>query len=271
MKMKRGEMVGYNGCLGYDYDPKGKSISINNEESEIVKYIFERYVEGSGCFVIAKELEKLGHKTKKGNTRWHESTVRGIIKNEKYKGDLLLGKTFTADPITHRRLDNMGERDQFYIENNHEPIVSDEMYNRAQEILNMRSQKHGAKSNTRRYSRKNAFSSMCTCGFCGGTLIRRTWHAGTNHEKPAWQCVKSIKQGRKICPHCKGIQEKMIEESFVEAYNKIQQLNATDIEEFLKNIEEALDVSKLKVEVDDIISKVSELESQAEKLVEMRR
>ncbi|SNT11462.1 Site-specific DNA recombinase [Anaerovirgula multivorans] len=132
MKMKRGEMVGYNGCLGYDYDPETKSISINEEEAEIVRYIFNRYVEGAGCFVIAKELSKLGYKTRKGSTRWHESTVRGIIKNEKYKGALLQGKTFTVDPITHRRLDNMGEREQFYIKNNHEPIISDEMFERAQ-------------------------------------------------------------------------------------------------------------------------------------------
>jgi len=79
MKMKRGEMVGYDGCLGYDYHPESKSITINEEEAEIVKYIFNRYVEGAGCFVIAKELTKLGHKTKKGSTRWHESTVRGNI------------------------------------------------------------------------------------------------------------------------------------------------------------------------------------------------
>lgn len=111
-----------------------------------------------GCFSIAKELTNLCYKTKKDNTRWHESTVRGIIRNEKYKGDLLLGKTFTADPIMHRRLDNIGERDKFYIENNHEPIVSDNMFDRAQEILNMRSQKHGTKSNTRKHSRKNVFS-----------------------------------------------------------------------------------------------------------------
>jgi len=57
MKMKRGELVGYNGCLGYDYDSETKTISINDEEAEIVRYIFRRYVEGSGCFVIAKELK----------------------------------------------------------------------------------------------------------------------------------------------------------------------------------------------------------------------
>ncbi|MBP2029031.1 hypothetical protein J2Z35_002869 [Acetoanaerobium pronyense] len=270
MKMKRGEMVGYNGCLGYDYDQETKSISINEEEAEIVRYIFRRYVEGAGCFVIAKELTNLGYKTKRGGLKWHESSVRSMIRNEKYKGDLLQGKTFTVDPITHRRLDNMGEREKFYIENNHEPIISDELFDRAQEILRMRSSKHGSKHNSRKYSRKHAFSSMCTCGFCGGTYIRRIWHHGTSHEKPAWQCVKAIKQGRKTCSHSKGIHESFLEDAFVNAYNKIQKDNKTDIEEFFKNIEEALDVNRLRDEVNELTSKIKKLEAKSQNLLDMR-
>ncbi|HKK83100.1 MAG TPA: recombinase family protein, partial [Atribacterota bacterium] len=270
MKMKRGEMVGYNGCLGYDYDQETKSISINEEEADIVRYIFRRYVEGAGCFVIAKELTNLGYKTKRGGLKWHESSVRCMIRNEKYKGDLLQGKTFTVDPITHRRLDNMGEREKFYIENNHEPIISDELFDRAQEILRMRSSKHGSKHNSRKYSRKHAFSSMCTCGFCGGTYIRRIWHHGTSHEKPAWQCVKAIKQGRKTCAHSKGIHESFLEDAFVNAYNKIQKDNKTDIEEFFRNIDEALDVNKLRDEVNELTSKIKKLEAKSQNLLDMR-
>jgi DNA invertase Pin-like site-specific DNA recombinase len=270
MKMKRGEMVGYNGCLGYDYDPETKSISINEEEADIVRYIFRRYVEGAGCFVIAKELSNLGYKTRRGSTKWHESTVRGIVKNEKYKGDLLQGKTFTVDPITHRRLDNMGEKEQFYVENNHDAIVSDEMFERAQEILRMRSKKHSKKNTSRMYSRKHAFSSMCTCGFCGGTYIRRIWHHGTDHEKPAWQCGKAIKQGRKTCGHSKGIHESFLEDAFLNAYNKIQELNATDIEEFFSNIEEALDISHLRDEVNEFSKNIKKLENKSQTLLDMR-
>ena len=127
MKMQRGELVGFQGCLGYDYHPKDKSISVNEEEAEIVRYIFRRYIEGAGGSVIAQELENLGYKTKRGSTRWAETTVIGIIKNEKYKGDILMGKTFTLDPISKRRLDNFGEEDQFYIRDHHEAIISDEI------------------------------------------------------------------------------------------------------------------------------------------------
>ena len=143
MKMKRGELVGFQGCLGYDYHPEDKSITVNEEEAEIVRYIFKRYVEGAGGSVIGQELENLGYKTKYGNSTWVPTTVLGIIKNEKYKGDLLLGKTFTVDPISKRRLDNMGEEDQFYIRNHHEPIISEEIFEKAQEILNWRNKNRG--------------------------------------------------------------------------------------------------------------------------------
>lgn len=65
MKMKRGELVGFQGCLGYDYDKETKSIFINEEEAVIVRYIFDRYTSGVGCFVIAKELTAIGAKTKR--------------------------------------------------------------------------------------------------------------------------------------------------------------------------------------------------------------
>ena len=174
MKMKRGELVGFQGCLGYDYHKDTKTITVNEEEAEIVRYIFNRYIEGAGGSVIAHELENLGYKTKYGSSTWVQSTVIGIIKNEKYKGDLLLGKTFTVDPISKRRLENFGEEDKFYIRNHHEPIISEEVFEKAQEILSRRNVNRGkiGEGNTKRekYSRKYAFSCMLECGFCGGTF-----------------------------------------------------------------------------------------------------
>ena len=110
MKMSRGEIVGFAGALGYDYDPETKTISVNEEEAKVVRYIFKRYIEGMGAHVIARELEQMGALTNRGNKSWYDSTVLGIIKNEKYKGDLLQGKTFTVDPITKRRLGITWER-----------------------------------------------------------------------------------------------------------------------------------------------------------------
>ncbi len=134
MRMKRGELMGFNGCLGYDYHPEDKSITVNEEEAETVRLIFELYLQGYGTYTIAKPLTELGKRNKKGGTTWSDSGIRGIIKNEKYKGDLLLEKTFTTDPITKRRIENFGEVEQYYVKDHHEPIVSEEVWEKAQEI-----------------------------------------------------------------------------------------------------------------------------------------
>ena len=108
MKMKRGELVGFQGCLGYDYDVVTKSLSINEEGAETVRYIFDRYVAGAGSTMIARELNEQGIPTIKGNP-WTSSSVMGIINNEKYKGDALLQRSYTVDFLTKKRTQNKGE------------------------------------------------------------------------------------------------------------------------------------------------------------------
>lgn len=239
MKMSRGEMIGFNRALGFDYDQKTKVISINEKEAEIVRFIFNEYVNGTGASVISHKLEEMGAVTIRGSKSWHTSTILGIIRNEKYKGELIQGKTFTVDPISHRRLDNRGEADKYVIKNHHEPIVSEETWNKAQEILAKRSPSH---HNTlvnpderTKFSRRYTFSCMIQCGFCNSTLTRRT-----RSKKIIWQCVKSTKYGKRACPQCKGIREDTLESAFVESFNLVMDKNSDVFEEFLERIEKSL-------------------------------
>lgn len=104
MKMQRGEMMGFNGCLGYDYHPEDKSITVNEAEAEIVRFIFDGYIEGYGAYSIAKELTKPGKLNKKCVVKWTDSGIRGTLKNEKYIGDALLQKTYIVDFLTKKRV-----------------------------------------------------------------------------------------------------------------------------------------------------------------------
>ncbi|CUX33384.1 recombinase family protein [Clostridium sp. C105KSO13] len=246
MKMKRGELVGFQGCLGYDYDVITKTLSINEEGAKVVRYIFDRYVAGAGSTMIARELNEQGHLTIKGNS-WVSSSVMGIINNEKYKGDILLGKTFTVDPISKRRLENLGEEDRFYIRDHHEPIISEETFARAQEIRSRRNgnRKSATVGKREKFSRQFAFSCMLECGFCGASLSRRRWHSSSKYKKTIWQCVKSTKEGKRFCPDSKGIPEQVIEEAFVESYRMLCVDNRDVLEEFLKRIERTLNENSL--------------------------
>ena len=171
-KMERGELIGFNGCLGYDYNRENHSITINEEEKKTVRYIYNRYLQGAGATIIAKELTDLGVKTKLGNIEWSDSSVRKILKNVKYKGDVIQGLTFTVDPISHKRMINMGEVDQYYTTNNHEAIITEEMWNKVQEIMKSRA-KPGERQAT--LENKYAFSGKIKCAFCSRIYSRKTW------------------------------------------------------------------------------------------------
>lgn len=220
MKMKRGEMMGFNGCLGYDYHPEDKSISVNESEAETVRLIYDMYIQGFGAYTIARRLTELGKTNKKGEVKWTDSGIRGIIRNEKYKGDLLLEKTFTVDPISKRRIENFGEEEQYYVRGHHEPIISEKIWETAQEIRKSRNRNTEKKADGKRekYTRKYAFSSMCECGFCGTKLTRRILHSSSIYQKPVWYCRTAANKGKHLCPECKSVDEKIIENAFLEMY-----------------------------------------------------
>ena len=270
MKMKRGELVGFQGCLGYDYDVNTKSISINEEGAKTVRYIFDRYVAGAGSTMIARELNEQGILTIKGNP-WVSSSVMGIINNEKYKGDILLGKTFTVDPISKRRLDNLGEEDRYYIHNHHEGIVSEETFDRAQEIRNRRNggRKHNVTPGKReKFSRQYAFSCMLECGFCGASLSRRRWHSNSKYKKTIWQCVKSTKNGKRFCPDSKGIPEQVIEEAFIESYRMLCKDNRDVLDEFLRRVEKTLGENSIPKQITALDKNISKIQAKRKVLLD---
>ena len=235
-----------------------------------VGYIFKRYVAGAGSTMIARELNEQEIPTVHGN-RWSPSSVMGIINNEKYMGDLLLGKSFTVDPISKRRLTNMGEEDRFYIENHHEAIISKEIFEKAQEIRQRRSKGrvNGVETGKReKYSRQYAFSSMLECGFCGETVSRRCWHSHSKYEKIIWHCGRNIRKGKRFCPEAKGIPEQVIEKAFVESYQMLCSDHKDVLEEFIKRIEETLSGDSIKDRIKKIDQSIRNLKYRRRKLLD---
>lgn len=198
-KFERGElMINATRFLGYDKDEYGDLV-INPEESEVVKRIFKDYISGKGSFVIAKELNLEGIPTV-GNTRWHDTTILGILKNEKYKGDAILQKYYTPDHLKKVSIRNNGVIDSYYIEDNHSPIISREMWEQVQEEIKTRAKAKGnIVGDTDKYTKRYPLSAMIYCSKCGSTLKRRTWNSKLNCKKIVWQCSNYIKNGKDAC------------------------------------------------------------------------
>ena len=113
------------------------------------------------------------------------------MKNEKYKGDVLQGKTFTIDPISHKRVKNMGEEDQYYISNHHEAIIDEATFNAAQEIL----QRYKAQKAMQSPCEESVFTGKIVCGICGKKYKRIT-----SNGKKSWCCYTYRDFGKSACP-----------------------------------------------------------------------
>jgi len=187
-RMEQGIAFGCN-VLGYN---KTKGVlTVNEEEAEIIRMIFRKYCdEGKGVHVISKELEEIGAKTKKGNTNWTNGSVSRILKNEKYAGDLVQRKTYTVDCLTHEKRFNKGEEEFVIRQDNHEPIIDRETFDKAQAELARRG---AASLDNARYTIRYPFSGKVKCGCCGKTFVSRK-----RYERKtllAWKCYNGYKYG----------------------------------------------------------------------------
>ena len=113
--------------LGYTKGPDG-ILQIVPEEAEVVRKIFDLYIQGNGVRKIRRYLEEHGIKTVTGKTEWCTSTIDRMLSNEKYVGEMRMQKTFTADFLTGRREKDEGQLDTYLVENAHEPIIDRETF-----------------------------------------------------------------------------------------------------------------------------------------------
>lgn len=126
---------------GYRWD--GRTLRVVPEQDEVVKRIFSDVLSGKGTDAIAKELDDEGVPTKRGG-KWTSTSVRGIIANEKYTGDVIFQKTYTDDSFN--RHTNKGELDMYYVADHHEAIISKEDFEAAGFLIAQRASEKGIKA-----------------------------------------------------------------------------------------------------------------------------
>ena len=231
--------VNHEHFLGYTKDEEGNLI-IDEEEAKTIRRIYREYLEGASFRDIADGLERDKIKTGGKRYKWHLSTIRGILRNEKYMGDALLQKTITTDFIEKIRIKNDGTVPQYYVKDSQEPIIARDIFTQVQEEMvrraNLTSGMDGKKK--RVYSSKYALSSICTCTKCGDIYRRIAWN-NRGKKSTVWRCCTRVENGPSACD-APTVQESELQEATLKAINQLLSCSDSMMQVLRNNIEIAL-------------------------------
>ncbi len=240
----------------FGYDALDGQLVVNEAQAEIVRFIFAEILSGKGTHNIANELNRRKVPAKKGG-RWTATTIRGIVSNEKYTGDAIFQKTYTDEHFN--RHNNYGEKDQYLIQNHHEPIISHEDFEAAQVVIKQRGKEKSLERRSKKYQNRYPFSGKIICGQCGGTFKRRIHSSGRQYI--AWCCSTHIADIN-TCS-MKYIQESDFEYAFVTMINKLIFGHQTVLKPLL--------VSLRGMNFDDSLASIQELNKKLEENAEQRK
>lgn len=225
-------------CDIYGYHKVQDGIEIVEEEAAIVREIFERYYAGASVRIICDTLNERGVKAPGKKKGWYHATIQSILRNEKYKGDVITQKTFCSDLLTHKREKNNGQLPQHYITDHHEAIVDRELFDRVQSEYARRSAKkkialsEHETAKKGKYSSKYALTEILVCGDCGRPYRRCTW---THHDKKkiVWRCTTRVDYGTSKCPDSPTLEEGLIHSAILKGLSGLIE-NKNEVKDELK-------------------------------------
>jgi DNA invertase Pin-like site-specific DNA recombinase len=166
-RMMKGKVsIGH--TYGYDKTKVGNEtvITINEEQAHVVRQIYQMHLDGMSNNAIAGELTKRGIKTYFGKELWGPKTIASILSNIAYTGNAKTRK-ITRDLMSNKRRSSEGIRDQYFIENHHPAIISQEVFDRVQEGRNKNKKESKPQS-----SMPHPLSKRIQCGNCGQSVTR---------------------------------------------------------------------------------------------------
>ena len=230
----------YKTFLGYRKGADGQP-EIVPEQADIVRRIYNDFLAGATYLEIAKQLTEENVPTMGGGNRWFSERIKSILKNEKYKGDALLQKTYITDPISKRVKKNNGELPMYYVENSHPAIVERRIFDRVQEEIARRAGKKkvkqtGTKTELGRYSGKYALTELLYCGECGTPYRRCTW-SRDGKKKIVWRCVSRLDYGKKYCKNSPSVEESRLHNAIAAAITKKANSEEINIGGIMNHIE----------------------------------
>lgn len=205
-----------NRTVPYGYDFIDGQTVINTHKAEIVKDIFNMFLNGHGVNDIANYLNQNNIPVSQYAKKWDHTSIMFILRNEKYIGDSLFQKRYTTDTLPRRLVINNGEKPQYYAKSTHDAIISKEIFEKAQVLINER-----RKSPESKIYKIYPLSKKVFCGICGCCHRRKKRNSGIywvcrNHDASAENCCilpipeieiysAFIRLQNKLAANCKNI------------------------------------------------------------------
>ncbi len=206
---QQGKFIGSFACYGYAKDPNDHhKLVIDEEVAPVVRMVFKEFISGTSIIGIAKKLNSLGipnpstYKKLKGfNYRhpvgasndglWPDSSVRGILQNQMYIGNMVQGRTTTMS-YKIKQCRNIDRKDWIIVENTHEPIIDRETFERAQSLFNKNIRA------TPETKHVHLFAGLVRCADCHRIMGKKTNHHpyGTYRY---FRCTTSRKMEKTAC------------------------------------------------------------------------
>lgn len=256
--------------FGYDKIPDERyTLKINEEEAKIVKEIFESYVyKGIGTTKVAWNLNDRGIRTKKTKSKWVQTSIVRMLKNPIYTGRVTNKKSEVTDFITGTRKE-LPEEEWIVVEKPEMRIISDELFNRAQELLEQRSNEF--KLNNKREKTEYVFSTLIYCKHCGYSFRRiKRKYTADGPEYIRWVCSGRNSMGVNHCPNTTVIDE----EEFLNAIKIYLKSIIKNKKDFMKSVEKEFEkITKLRETnertEESLISEIEKVTVKKQKYMEM--
>ena len=207
---------------GYKYDIETKKVSINEDEVHTLRLIFDKYEELKSISGVIKYLNNNNIPTRSGKKYWNSGTLKGILTNVFYIGDILHGKKYVPDPIEHISKRNKGQVEQYYMREHHEPVISKEQFERVQSLMNEQAKKYKFFRNTNSEN-YGIFKGKLRCGFCGGPITRTKREFRNNYY--SYYCSHISTRGAKYCEQSRYIDEPIFIYAIQEAFKRLKKYN----------------------------------------------
>ena len=263
--------IQYNRLYAYEKGEDGNP-KIIPEQAEVVRSIYDQYLTGASLRMIKERLESEQIPNGAGNIHWTLSSIRSILTNEKYCGDVLLQKTYVSDCINRKVIRNTGQLPMYLVQNHHEGIVDRKTFDAVQSEMARRNagkspSKKNAITGMTSYASKYALSERLVCGECG-TLYRRCTWSRQGKKRVVWRCVSRLDYGTKYCHHSPTLDEAPLQQAILAAINSVMSQKSSLIRQITSAMElELAPVPGQSMSLADIEQRLTELSDQTRELV----